>query len=519
MTGQLESETVMQTDNATADNVYQFRTKSQRLPHSIDAEQVFLGSLMLYKDIINKVPQLQPKHFYWPAHQRIFDIATSLISAGYTTDPELIKQRLPSNIEVPGGKTIDEYLFQIAREATIYVNAVDYGRLVWELYHKRQLIDLGNHLVDQNFDPEVELTIPERIAELNKRIDEIRQTADVSDNNKRLLLESSKQFVQDFIPPDYLVDGLWQRRFCYSLTGKTGAGKTAIALYLAAYVALGRSIGAHDVEKGRVLYFAGENPTDIRMRWIAMAQQMDFDIDDIDVYFVPGVYKISDMQSRVAAEIKTLGGVSLVIIDTSATYFEGDDENDNVQALRYAKMQRSLVDLPGGPTVVALCHPVKNAADENLLPRGGGSYLNEMDGNLTTRISNSVVELHWQGKYRGVDFAPISFQLKTVTHERLKDSRGRLIRTVVARHLSEADQQGIAASARVDEDDLLSLINKTPHLSLADYAKALGWLFTNGTPNKPKVQRAVGRLKKDRLVEDSRKGLQPTELGRKECGK
>jgi hypothetical protein len=90
---------------------------------------------------------------------------------------------------------------------------------------------------------------------------------------------------------------------------------------------------------------------------------------------------------------------------------------------------------------------------------------------------------------------------------------------VVARHLSEADQQGIVASARADEDDLLSLINTTPHLSLAEYAKALAWLFTNGTPNKPKVQRAVGRLKKDRLVEDSRKGLQVTELGRKECGK
>jgi RecA-family ATPase len=76
-----------------------------------------------------------------------------------------------------------------------------------------------------------------------------------------------------------------QRRYCYSMTGRTGSGKTAIALNIAASVALGRSIGGHDVERGRVLYFAGENPTDVQMRWIAMAQQMNFDVNDIDVHF------------------------------------------------------------------------------------------------------------------------------------------------------------------------------------------------------------------------------------------
>jgi len=59
--------------------------------------------------------------------------------------------------------------------------------------------------------------------------------------------------------------------------------------------------------------------------------------------------------------VNALGGVALVTIDTTAAYFEGDDENSNVQMGRYARGQRSLVELPGGPCVVALCHPVKNA--------------------------------------------------------------------------------------------------------------------------------------------------------------
>jgi hypothetical protein len=88
--------------------------------------------------------------------------------------------------------------------------------------------------------------------------------------------------------------------------------------------------------------------------------------------------------------------------------------------------------MPGEPCVVVACHPVKNANDDSLIPRGGGAFLNEMDGNLTAKPASGSVEIHWQGKIRGPDFAPISFLLKSVTHERLKDSKGRLIPTVVA---------------------------------------------------------------------------------------
>jgi hypothetical protein len=85
---------------------------------------------------------------------------------------------------------------------------------------------------------------------------------------------SSAAFVSIFTPPEYTIAGILQRRFIYSFTGATGAGKTAIMLLLAAHVALGRNISPqHEVEKGRVLYLAGENPTDCQMRWIAMAQQ------------------------------------------------------------------------------------------------------------------------------------------------------------------------------------------------------------------------------------------------------
>ena len=84
------------------------------------------------------------------------------------------------------------------------------------------------------------------------------------------------------------VYGPYRIRTASSFTGKTGSGKTAVVLLIAASVALGRKIGDIDVEQGRVLYFAGANPDDVRMRWIAMSQQLDFDATTIDVYFIPG---------------------------------------------------------------------------------------------------------------------------------------------------------------------------------------------------------------------------------------
>jgi hypothetical protein len=59
------------------------------------------------------------------------------------------------------------------------------------------------------------------------------------------IIVSSADFVSGFVPPDYLIDGLVQRRFCYSLTAPTGSGKTAIALLLSASTALGRPIGEY----------------------------------------------------------------------------------------------------------------------------------------------------------------------------------------------------------------------------------------------------------------------------------
>lgn len=254
-----------------------------------------------------------------------------------------------------------------------------------------------------------------------------------------------------------------------------------------------------------MLYFAGENPDDLRMRWIVLSEQMDFDRNDIDVHFIVGAdTEIPKVINQINSEVTVLGGVALIIVDTSAAYFnydDCDDENDNVRAGRHARLFRSLTNLSGGPTVIVLAHPPKNAnGRDNLLPRGGGAFIAEVDGNLVVRKEDALSELHWQGKFRGPEFEPISFELHPIEAKRLRDSKNRPIRTVLALPLSEEDRAALEARQDQDGNSILALMSRTPGLSLMDMAKALGWKNAKGQPDKRRTQKGVNRLRRSKLV-------------------
>lgn len=322
------------------------------------------------------------------------------------------------------------------------------------------------------------------------------------------LIQSSWEFVAGFVPPEYVVVGLLQRRFIYSVTGQTGAGKTAIGLRLAASAALEREFAGHQTKKARVLYAAAENPDDVRMRWIALAEQMGFDINTIEVYFTKDRFKISQMTAQLRLAAEACGGeFGLVIIDTSPAFFEGDDENNRSQMGSHARLLRNLIDvIPGGPTVLALCHPTKHATADNLLPAGGGSFLNEMDGNLTCARNDTVTEMHWQGKFRGPDFAPVSFAIKTVTHQDLKDSDGRFIPTVICEHISDQAKDEISMANQLDEIAILKLIKDNAAASQASIAIAMGWKLYSGEPHKTKAARRLKALLAAKLIKETRAG-------------
>lgn len=311
---------------------------------------------------------------------------------------------------------------------------------------------------------------------------------------------TSGEFVHGFVPPDYVLDGIAQRGFLYSFTGATGAGKTAITLRLKASVALGRKFAGRDVQQGRTFMCVGENADDVRARWIALSEQMGFDADEIEAFFMPSVGSLTEMLPQIRQYALDYGGLALVIVDTSAAYFQGDDENSNKELGDHARALRALTTLPGNPCVIANCHPTKNAQADNMLPRGGGAFVAEVDGNLTCVKTDRVVDLHWQGKFRGPDFEPVPLELITWHSDRLVDTRGRPMPTVIAKPLTDAEKVSREDQSTRELHRLIAAMRDHPGASIADMAEHAGWTLQGGIPYKSKVQRHLATLKKQKLV-------------------
>jgi hypothetical protein len=344
------------------------------------------------------------------------------------------------------------------------------------------------------------------------------------ESTQKLLIASSA-FIKGFHPPDYLLDGVLQRRFIYALTGMTNSGKTAVLLLLAVMVALKYGeLDGRELAGGRVLYLAGENTDDIRMRWIAMAHRMGFDINKIPVHFIDAMqrttaqrFSLSRNMRRLHEEVDEIGGVILAMVDTSSAFFEGINEDDNVQAGDHARLLRQLTTLPGGPCVLVACHPTKYATEEGLMPRGGGAFLNEIDGNLTcVNEADQFIKMHWLKKWRGPEFLhPIYFNLiRGIEAPTLKTLKGKKLKTVMVEELTEDEYQKKATRGYNDQDRVLTALHQGT-VSIANIARTCGWFVGDeNEPHKSKVSRIIGQLEKNKFVRKYRGQWQLTQEGK-----
>ena len=337
---------------------------------------------------------------------------------------------------------------------------------------------------------------------------------------RRLL--TLREFLAQYDPPHYLVDGVLQRGSLYSLTGKTGAGKTGVAARLAVLVANpvgGQKFGPYEVEPGRVLYIPAENKTDVQMRMIGLMHRMGLDRATLNM-LVTGdagklVQRFDNELALIKRQLEAIGELSLVVVDTSPALFPGDDENCNVQSRDHAQRLRKLTELPGKPCCLALCHPAKHAATaDSLIPRGGGAFIAEVDGNLSLwGHGDRLAELHWCGKFRGPDFVKITFRHETVTTPELVDHGGRALPTVVAQVVGEA--KTTAAGAISEDEQLLAAMLNRPEGTLEEWAADCGW-FTQGDakrPNKSLAKRVSDRLSAAQLVTKEGRKLVITPAG------
>ena len=139
-------------------------------PHNIEAEQALLGAVLVNNEALYRVSDfLEPEHFFEPIHKQIFDIARSLIRTGKLASPVTLKTFLPADIDI-AGLSLTQYLARLAAEATTIINAVDYGRTVYDLAVRRELIQIGEDMVNVAFDAPVDFAPRDQIEDAETRL-------------------------------------------------------------------------------------------------------------------------------------------------------------------------------------------------------------------------------------------------------------------------------------------------------------------------------------------------------------
>src|SRR5450432_4293855 len=221
-------------------------------PHNIEAEQSVLGAILVNNDAFYRVSDfLEPKHFFEPIHQTIFETASSLIRMGKVATPVTLKTFVPADTDI-GGMTVGQYLARLAAEATTIINAQDYGRTVYELALRRDLIRIGEDMVNVAFDAPVDFSPRSQIEDAERRLYELAETGRYDGGFQRFAqaLTTAVEMAAHAYQRDGKLSGLatglkdldrmmggLQKSDLLILAGRPGMGKTALATNIAYNVA------------------------------------------------------------------------------------------------------------------------------------------------------------------------------------------------------------------------------------------------------------------------------------------
>lgn len=128
------------------------------LPHNIDAEKALLGAILVNNRALEHVSEfLRPEHFFAEQHVRVFDAARKLAENGQIADPVTLKRYFENeqSLKEIGGAG---YLADLAASAVTIINAREYGKIIYDLHLKRELINLGEDVVNKAYSGDVDDT-------------------------------------------------------------------------------------------------------------------------------------------------------------------------------------------------------------------------------------------------------------------------------------------------------------------------------------------------------------------------
>ena len=320
----------------------------KKQPSNLEAEQALLGSILVNNDIIDEIANIiKPTSFYDPAHTKIYEVIETLNNKGMIANPITLKNFFEKDnmLKEVGGT---EYLVKLTRFSSSSKQAVDYAKIIHEMYVRRELFLISDNLSSETLNSK-EQTAEKIIENTEKSLFDLaergsfsqsflkfNQALDQTIEMATLAMKNDKGIVgvpTGLTDLDEKLGGLHKSDLII-LAGRPSMGKTALATNIAYHAA--KTIMSRQ-EKSSVAFFSLEMSSE-QLSTRILSEQARIRSDDIrrgkvteeeinryietsrNIYNLPlfidetPAITIATLSNR-ARRIKRLFGVSLIVVD------------------------------------------------------------------------------------------------------------------------------------------------------------------------------------------------------------
>ena len=319
-------------------------------PCNLEAEQALLGSILVNNDIIDEVSTIISSNiFYDPAHIKIYEVIESLNNKGMIANPITLKNFFEKDnmLNEVGGT---EYIVKLTRYSSSAKQAVDYAKIIHEMYLRRELVQISDKLSSDTLNANSQEQNAEKIIEITEKslfdlaergsfsqsFLKFNQALDQTIEMATLAMKSDQGIVgvpTGLTDLDEKLGGLHKSDLII-LAGRPGMGKTALATNIAYHAA--QNLMSRQ-EKSSVAFFSLEMSSE-QLSTRILSEQARIKSDDIrrgkvteseinryietsrNIYNLPlyidetPAITISTLSNR-ARRIKRLFGLSIIVVD------------------------------------------------------------------------------------------------------------------------------------------------------------------------------------------------------------
>ncbi|MDB2591083.1 replicative DNA helicase [Candidatus Pelagibacter bacterium] len=150
------------------------KNQFKELPNNIEAEQAVIGSILVSNDIFDEISTIISSiNFYDPMHQKIYEAIESLVYKGMLANPITLKNYFEDEKD---DLNVPEYLVKITKFSTTVRQSIEYSKIIYDMFVRRELIKISEQTIDS--------------AKLNE-LDTNGQT--IIENSERLLFDLAEK--------------------------------------------------------------------------------------------------------------------------------------------------------------------------------------------------------------------------------------------------------------------------------------------------------------------------------------